>query len=254
MKTQSLGFIGGGRITKIFLQAFKNKGVSFSTVSVFDIDQQTASELKKLFPDIRIDISVETTVRKDVVFIALHPPVIMTTLEKIKTHLSENAFIISLAPKINIEKIQSVLGCGNILRMIPNASSYINEGYNPFCFAESFEAEKKIQIMAILGQLGCAFEVEEEKLESYAIVSAMLPTYFWFQWKKMIEVGLQTGLNAEESEETVHLTLKAALKLMFESGLNYDELTDLIPVKPIADDEQNIQQLFQTKLISLFNK
>ena len=38
------------------------------------------------------------------------------------------------------------------------------------------------------------FEVQEEKLESYAIMSAMLPTYFWFQWKALEEIGQKTEL------------------------------------------------------------
>ena len=32
-------FIGGGRITRIFLQAFKNKSVKFDSIRVFDPDE-----------------------------------------------------------------------------------------------------------------------------------------------------------------------------------------------------------------------
>jgi len=34
MKTKSLGFIGGGRITKIFLQALANEQIELSSVLV----------------------------------------------------------------------------------------------------------------------------------------------------------------------------------------------------------------------------
>jgi len=36
MKTTAVGFIGGGRITRIFLQAFKNNQVVTSKVVVYD--------------------------------------------------------------------------------------------------------------------------------------------------------------------------------------------------------------------------
>jgi pyrroline-5-carboxylate reductase len=52
---QSIGFIGGGRITRIFLQAFQNKNARFSSVVVNDTNNEAASGLKKLFPHIRID-------------------------------------------------------------------------------------------------------------------------------------------------------------------------------------------------------
>jgi len=37
---QSIGFIGGGRVTRILLQAFKNKNVQFSKIVVAEIIQE----------------------------------------------------------------------------------------------------------------------------------------------------------------------------------------------------------------------
>ena len=133
---------------------------------------------------------------QDIVFISLHPPVIMDTLELLKSDFKTSATVISLAPKINLAKISSKLNqVKNIARLIPNATSYINEGYNPVCFSTGFAKSEKKEILDVLGLLGTTFEVAEEKLESYAIMSAMLPTYFWFQWKELAEIGQKIGLN-----------------------------------------------------------
>lgn len=254
MKIQSLGFIGGGRITRIFLQAFQNKKASWVDMVVYDTDDETASKLKQQFQDIHIAKSTVDAAQCDVVFIALHPPVIVETLSGIKDQVNENAIIVSLAPKITIEKMRGILGLPNVMRLIPNATSIINEGYNPFCFADGFDSSKKIEIISIIDILGKTFGVDEAKLEAYAIVSAMLPTYFWFQWKQMIEIGTKTGMDLQESRDAVQQTLLAAIKLMFSSELSYDEVTDLIPVKPIGDKEDEINQVLQTKLLGLYDK
>jgi pyrroline-5-carboxylate reductase len=253
-KFQTLGFIGGGRITKIFLQGFKNKNASFGSIMVFDTNVDVTTGLQKLYPHIHISKTAEEASNQEVVFVAIHPPVIMEMLVKISSHIKKDAIVISLAPKISIEKIKSVIPTGEIVRMIPNATSYINEGYNPVCFSGDFAKEEKTSVLETLGLLGNTFEVPESKLEAYAIVSAMLPTYFWFQWKEMMEIGEQIGLSIEESVETVHNSLQAALDLMFKEGLSYDEVVDLIPVKPIGDDETNIREIYQAKLMDLFNK
>ena len=53
-------------------------------------------------------------------------------LNEIRESVRENSIIISLAPKISIAKIQNEIPrAKKIVRMIPNAPSYINEGYNP---------------------------------------------------------------------------------------------------------------------------
>ena len=253
MKTQSLGFIGGGRITKIILQAFANKKIEFKSVVVFDTNAEVLSALKAQFPFITTgDLSQAAS--QSTLFIALHPPMIMETLGKIGDVVSYEALVISLAPKITIEKFASKLKTANIARMIPNATSYINEGYNPVTFAGSFDQADKNAVMEMLKMLGNTFEVEEQKLEAYAILSAMLPTYFWFQWNELIKLGDPMGLTEEESKNSVQHTLQAALKLMFESGLAPVQVMDLIPVKPIGEHQEQITEIYQTKLMGLFEK
>ena len=184
MKTKSLGFIGGGRITKIFLQAFANKNCEFHSVMVYDTNIEVTKALQKQFPQIEIAEEPYEAASKSTVFIALHPPVILETLNKIKGIISDDALLISLAPKITIEKIGEKIKTVNIARMIPNATSFINEGYNPITFAAGFPGNDKEEVLHLLKLLGTTFEVAESKLEGYALLSAMLPTYFWFQWKE----------------------------------------------------------------------
>jgi pyrroline-5-carboxylate reductase len=254
MKTNSLGFIGGGRITRIFLQAFANKSIEFQSVVVFDTNVEVLNTLKTLFPQIQIAETVQQAANQPVVFIALHPPMIMETLGKIAEVVSNDTVVISLAPKITIEKIRSKLQTQNIARMIPNATSYINEGYNPVSFGGNFELNLKKAIIEIIEILGNMLEVEEPKLEAYALLSAMLPTYFWFQWDELCKMGLQMGLSEEESKASVHKTLVAAIDLMFNSGLSPEKVIDLIPVKPIGEHQVQITEIYQTKLMGLFEK
>lgn len=254
MKSKSLGFIGGGRITKIFLQAMSNKQIELSSVLVSDTNSEVLNALKKQFPTIQTTDSCELAAAQEIVFIALHPPVIMEMLEQIKTSVSAKTMVVSFAPKISIEKMASKLATKNIVRMIPNATSYINKGYNPVSFSVEFASDEKQSLFEMLAILGKTFETEESKLEAYAMISAMLPTYFWFQFKEMQKLGLQMGLNETESNETVQQTLLAAIDLFYNSGLNNNEVIDLIPIKPIGEHEAQISEIYQNKLMGLFQK
>jgi len=250
----SVGFIGGGRVTKILLQGFKNKNVTFGKVVVTDINQEILANLKKQFPEVELS-DAKSAAGQDIVFIALHPPVVMDTLELIKNDVKAEAIVISLAPKINLPKLLMKLAhVKNLARLIPNATSYINEGYNPVTFSAGFDPEAKKEILDFLSSLGTTFEVSEEKLESYAIMSAMLPTYFWFQWRELAEIGGKIGLSEEESKKSIHETIIASLDLMYKSGLSASEVIDLIPVKPIGEHESQIAEIYKTKLMGLFEK
>ena len=254
MKLSSIGFIGGGRITKIILQALANKQIELSSVQVCDTNQEVLKALRQQFPRIQTTDSVEIASKHEIVFIALHPPVIMETLNQIRPSVSVKTQVVSLAPKISIEKIASTLATRNIARMIPNATSYINEGYNPVSFSKEYSVSEKQKMLGMLKTMGNTFEVEELKLEAYALVSAMLPTYFWFQWNEMQKLGSQMGLNDSESQKAVQQTLIAAINLLYNSELNYNEVIDLIPVKPIGEHEGQISEIYQSKLMGLFQK
>ena len=253
MKTHSLGFIGGGRITKIFLQAFKNKNIRSKKIVVFDTNSETTGKLKALFPQIEIS-TVEQCSAQDLVFIALHPPVIMETLDKVAPYVSDKSIVISLAPKIKMAGITGKLKTNKIIRLIPNATSIINNGYNPVSFSGDVSQSEKSDILELFSILGKTFEVPEQKLEAYAIVSAMAPTYFWFQWKKLCDIGEEIGLDKDEARQTVYETMIAAANTLFKSGIADEDVFDLIPVKPMGENEKEIENIFDQKLKGLYGK
>lgn len=253
MKT-TIGFVGGGRITKIFLQGFQNAGFKFELVKVYEPNAEILKKLTAAFPGIEKAETAAAAASQQIVFLAVHPPVMMDTLQNIKDSVDKNSVVISLAPKITLEKMAGVLSSKNLVRMIPNATSFINEGLNPVAFLSEMDEEKKRKCLKVLKKLGKTFETEEVKLEGYAIVSAMLPTYFWFQWQEMEKIAVETGLTTGEAKKTVKQTLKKAVKLYFDSGLTPAEVMDLIPVKPIGENEAEIKTILNSKLLGLFEK
>ncbi len=254
MENKTLGFIGGGRVTRIILQAFSNKKVEFDSICVYDPDMEVLSRLKNQFPEINTAGSSVGPAVQDIVFLAVHPPVIMDTLKEISTVIREDNIIVSLAPKITVDKIFSVIPSGKIIRMIPNATSYINKGYNPVFFKDIFTLKEEKAIKKLFESMGNTFKVNEKELEAYAIVSAMLPTYFWFQWKKMEDIAVKTGLTVDESRNIIMATLSRAIELYYKSGLSPDEVIDLIPVKPIGDKEEEIKDILESRLLGLYEK
>lgn len=254
METKTLGFIGGGRVTKILLQAFNNQGIDFPSIKVCDTNHKTLRELKHEFPVIETLGSMEELYGQEILFIALHPSVIKEQVNCIKKLIGENSLLISLAPKFSIAKLSELMGTQRIVRMIPNATSYINNGYNPVFFSELIDNNEKEEVLKMLTPLGNTFETEENKLEAYAIISAMLPTYFWFQWEEMKSIGKLMGLDEAESKDAVKETLLSAINVLYNSKLTYDEVVDLIPVKPIGEHEEQITDMYKTKLMGLYEK
>jgi len=248
-------FIGGGRITRIFLQVIYYNNLSPGKIIVTDHNSEVLDKLKATFSTIQVSTDNSFEIGSaDIVFVALHPPVLIENLLKIKGLLRKETIIVSLAPKISISKIAETLGgLENIVRMIPNAPSVTGNGYNPIAYSGSISREAVRTVENICKPLGKMPVVDEKKLEAYAIVSAMGPTYFWFQFYKLKELAVEFGFAEVEADEAIREMISGTVKSMY-GNLSKQEVLDLVPVKPIGDHEHEILRIYDEKLTGLFVK
>ena len=256
MKVQSMGFIGAGRITRIFLEALNRKRMLPATVIVSDASAEALQKLKARFPKVQISQGDNgRPAAQEIVFLALHPPAIGGGLAEIKSALQPGAVLVSLAPRFTIKTLSEGLeGFNRIVRMIPNAPSVVNEGYNPVAFGPGITKKEKEDLSRLFKKLGDCPEVDEGKLEAYAIITAMGPTYLWFQLYELLELGKSFGLTDKQAWKGIKKMLKGAVETVDESGLTPEEVMDLIPVKPLGEDEATIRNVYRTKLTGLYQK
>lgn len=255
MKTKTLGFIGGGRITKIILQAYQNQNVSFEKIVVTDTNQDVLNSLKKKFPNIIITDNLQEAGAQEVIFVALHPPVFIETLGKVKDTLNKNSIVVSLAPKLTFKKMNSVLPeFHNIARINPSASAIVNKGVNPIAFAKEMSNENKNELLELMKPLGSVPVVDESKIEAYAVISAMGHTYYFFQLNKLKELAISYGMEEKEAQTAITEMLWGTTETLFNSGMAYSEVADLVPVKPMGEVEETIKGYYDQYLNGIFAK
>jgi pyrroline-5-carboxylate reductase len=253
---QTFGFIGGGRVTYFLLTALSQKNALPEKVIIADPDEKARAKAKAISPErIQVVGDNKQAAQADVVFLSVHPPVIKDVIEAIKAEIQKQAIFISLAPVFKIEKLSALLGGFNrIVRMIPNAPSIIHQGYNPVVFGSGITENEKSALMNLFKNWGKSPEVAEEKLEAYAIVTAMGPTYFWPQWEKLQQLGLEFGMSEAELKTALPAMLIGAVNTLYQSGLSAAAVMDLIPVYPLKENEGKISEIFNNSLTSLYQK
>ncbi len=253
MPTKTIGFIGGGRITHIFLKALGSRTLPPETATVSDSQPEVLSRLQAAFPAVTVTADNRQAASRDIVFVALHPPAIKSVLPEIRDCLAARTIVVSLAPVLTFQKLADLLGgFSRLVRMIPNAPSVVHAGYNPLAFHPSISAEERAEIESLLAPLGQNPAVAEETLEAYAILAAMGPTYFWFQWQALRRLGDSFGLSPADTDSALEAMLRGSVDTFFHSGLSFEEVWDLIPVKPLAGQEAQIREAYETSLTALY--
>lgn len=255
MKTKSLGIIGGGRITRLLLHALKQKDMLPGNVVVADPNDDMKKQLQSVDATAIKCLSKNTDVLKvDILFLAVHPPVMKDVAAEISGKIDKNTLVVSLIPVLPMEKLSVMLGVTKLARMIPNAPSIIHQGYNPVAYSSAITAEDKQALQKLFSNWGEAPEVDEKKLEAYAIVTAMGPTYFWPQWVKLQALGKQFGMSDDELNKGMAAMLSGSIELLYHSNLSPEQVMDLIPVYPLKEKESEILGFFENSLAALFQK
>ncbi len=256
MNHKSIGFIGGGRITRVFLGGWTRARKVPATVVVSDTDAGVLAQLKQRYEQVETVLGGNAAAAsQDVVFIALHPPMIADALALVTSSLKTQAVVISLAPKLTMAKLTGLLGgFQRLARVIPNAPSIVGAGFNPIAFSSTLAEADRDMIRGLFRPLGNCCETVEEKLESYAVLTGMGPTYFWPLLYELIALGESFGLSRSEAECGVKHMLAGTVDTMLDAGLGAGEVQDLVPVKPLADVEQVVLDAYRTKLKAVFEK
>ena len=255
MAEQTVGFVGGGRVARIMLGGFKRAGRMPAKVVASDASQNVLKRLQSEFPTVQTALNHnQEAAGQDLVFLGLHPPALAGALGEIRDNIKPGATVISLAPKLSIARITEELGFDRIVRLIPNAASIIGQGYNPIAFSPTLSGQDREKVKSLISTLGTCPEVAEDKLEAYAVIIAMGPTYLWFQLHELRTLAESFGLTAEEACTGLTEMVKGAVKTLFGSGMPAEEVIDLIPVKPLGEDEAAIKAAYRARLEPLYKK
>lgn len=255
MSQLTIGFIGGGRITRIFLEGWTRARQLPTRIVVADPNAETLAQLRRRFPTIETVADAATAAAQDVVFLATHPPVLADAAARAAGALRPSAILVSLAPKFTIAKLSALLGgFARIARSNPNAPSIVGHGLNPIVFSSALAAPDRAAVLTLFAPLGDSPEIAEEKIEAYAVFTAMGPTYLWFQMQALREIATSLGLSAAEADAGLKRMVCGAARTLVDSGLTPAEVMDLVPVKPLAEMEPTVLEFYRTRIPALHQK
>jgi pyrroline-5-carboxylate reductase len=256
MKERSIGFLGGGRVTRILLGGWQRAGRLPAEITVFDPDTKARERLaRSLGAAVTTAGDAAPASRADLVVLAVHPPACEPALAALAAELRPTAVVLSLAPKVDMAQMEQALGgFSRLARMIPNAPSIVGAGYNPIAFGAGLPEAERREILGLFEPLGDCPLVAEEELEAFAVLSAMGPTYLWFQLTTLRDLGVEFGMAPEAASLATAKMALGAVAALFDGGLSEAEVMDLVPIRPLAGHEAAVTQAYRSVLPALYEK
>ena len=244
---KQIGFIGGGRITRIICKGLARSNALPSAI-VYDNSSGALSVIEKASLGVATTNKIEDTLKADLLILAVHPAAMVDVLQAINGKIDQSTIVLSLSPKISIARTQELLGGHNLVaRMNPNAPSIVGKGFNPVAFSPDFGEQNKQELLQAFSQLGKMPVVEDRLLESFAVITAMGPTYLDYQIDLLKDLALKFGIPEALAREGIRSMVDGAAATVLSEGISENPL-DLVPVRPLKELEEPVRQAYRTRL------
>lgn len=164
------------------------------------------------------------------VVLAVKPQYFDPVLSDIRSEVTENHVIISIAPGITTAQLKEKLGeKARVVRAMPNTPALLGEGMTGVCYDEgAFSEEEKHAIGDIFHSLGKMRLVEERLMNAVVCVSGSSPAYVYMFIEALADSAVKYGLPRDAAYEMAAQTVLGSAKMVMETGEHPGALKDKV--------------------------
>jgi pyrroline-5-carboxylate reductase len=216
---KKIGFIGCGKMASAIINGIISSGfVQKNNIKGSEINPEIAENAQK-----RLGIDVLTdnkalVMDSDIIFLVTKPNQVSDILEEIKSELTQEKLLVSIAAGVSTTKIENIIGRQRVVRVMPNTPALVLEGMSGVCKG-SFATEEDLDFVAdLLSNIGKAIKVTEEQMDIVTAISGSGPAFFYKVIEDMARAGEKLGLDYEKSLTLATQTALGSAKMIFNRG------------------------------------
>lgn len=216
---KNIGFIGCGKMASAIISGIltseKDEHYNVTGSEINDEVAKSASD--------RLGIKVLTNNKElvknsDIVFIATKPNCVVDVLNAIKSELSTDKLLVSIAAGVSTEKIEKIADNSRVIRIMPNTPALVKLGMFGVCKGSKATDEDLNLIESLLTALGKCISVEESQMDIVTAISGSGPAFFYQVIEDMARAGEKLGLDYEKSLTLATQTALGSAQMIFNRG------------------------------------
>jgi pyrroline-5-carboxylate reductase len=213
--SKSIGFIGFGNMAAAMAQNIKE-----STVRAYD---PVSGNIKP--PITAVSSVAELVELSDIIIISVKPQIVDKVLPEIKTALTSDKIVVSIAAGISAKYLSKQLGTDKIVQTMPNTPMLVGAGASALSRLDGVSDAEFADVFDIFAASGVAAEIPAEQMNAIIAVNGSSPAFIWTFAKAFIDYATERGIDPSVATKLFAGTLTGAAKMMTESE---DDIETLI--------------------------
>ncbi|HZK10694.1 MAG TPA: pyrroline-5-carboxylate reductase [Clostridia bacterium] len=221
----TIGFIGLGNMGLAMLKGIRSKREDKLIYTVKSKESAQKLEEKLGFGP----SSLEEIYQSDIIFLAIKPKDYPFFLQELATLLTKNQIIVSMAPGLSLEKMQSYFTKKTkIVRSMPATPAQIGMSVSGLCFSQALEEEEKDLIREIFQSFGWCHDMDESLMEAFGSLCGVMPAFMMNLIEAMADQAVAWGIPRNQAYILAGQIMKGSASLLLETGLHPAELKDQV--------------------------
>lgn len=216
---KNIGFIGCGKMASAIISGIltSEKDEHYNVTGSEINDEVAKSASDRLGIKVLTD-NKELVKNSDIVFIATKPNCVVDVLNAIKSELSTDKLLVSIAAGVSTEKIEKIADNSRVIRIMPNTPALVKLGMFGVCKGSKATDEDLNLIESLLTALGKCISVEESQMDIVTAISGSGPAFFYQVIEDMARAGEKLGLDYEKSLTLATQTALGSAQMIFNRG------------------------------------
>ena len=230
MLKEKIGFIGGGKMGEALAKGLIRAKLSTAdNIIVSDVDNKRCQALEDETGIKTTQGNKEVTANSDVIILAVKPNIMGTILEELKSDITSEHLVVSIAAGIPLNFMESSLneGC-RAIRVMPNTPCLVGETAAGYALGKNATRDDGELVGRILNAVGKPYLLEEKYLDAVTGLSGSGPAFIYMVIEALADGGVKMGLPRGVSTELAAQTTFGAAKMVLESDTHIGELRDSV--------------------------
>jgi len=199
------------------------------SIIVSDVDNKRCQALEDETGIKTTQDNREVTANSDVIILAVKPNIMGTILEELKSDITSEHLVVSIAAGIPLNFMESSLneGC-RAIRVMPNTPCLVGETAAGYALGKNATRADGELVGRILNAVGKSYLLEEKYLDAVTGLSGSGPAFIYMVIEALADGGVKMGLPRGVSTELAAQTTFGAAKMVLESDTHIGELKDSV--------------------------
>lgn len=225
-----VGFIGCGNMGQAMLAGMLDSGkISENNIIV---SARTAATKEKLEQQYMVHIAqqnMEVVREADYIFLAVKPQYYEDILTEIRSAVTEQTVLISIAPGKTFAWLQEKVGkpC-KIVRTMPNTPSLVKEGMMGICGNDRVSASELKAVCDLCSGFSRTEIVTESLMDVVTAVSGSSPAYVFMFIEAMADAAVEGGMPRQQAYTFAAQAVLGSAKMVLETNMHPGQLKDMV--------------------------